>query len=142
MAPLFHSHLHLAKNILDLELPLSSFVLIFPLLIRKKMKRKLSLFSEQHFWNRIYQNPMVHLLPPSLTLWLRRVSHIVTVKMGKVLLTTAYPLNPPTTAGSCLIFQSFLKEQLGKSRAIVPPSPWRRNCPSPGAKAHHCLPYS
>ena len=103
------------------------------------MKRKLSLFSEQHFWNRIYQNPMVHLLPPSLTLWLRRVSHLVTVKMGKVLLTTAYPLNPPTSAWSCLIFQSFLKEQLGKSRAILSLIPQKRNWPSPGAKAHHCL---
>ena len=76
IASLFHPHLHLAKNILDLELPLSSFVLIFPLLILNKMKGKISLFSEQHLWNWIYQNPVIHLLPSSLTLWLRRVSHI------------------------------------------------------------------
>ena len=61
------------------------------------------------------------------------------MKLGNVLLATAYPLNPPTTAQSCLIFQSFQKEQLGKSRAILSLIPQKRNWLSPGAKAHHCL---
>lgn len=61
--------------------------------------------SGQHLWKWVYKSPKIYLPPPSLTLWVGRLSHLLaTVRWETVLLTPVCPLHHPRTARTCLIF--------------------------------------